>query len=68
MPPTYITTKEAADIIGVSVRRIQAMLNDEQLAGRRFGRDWQVVKADAERVAAMERKPGRPPKTRGRNA
>lgn len=63
--PTYITTKEAAEIIGVTIRRVQAMLAKEELAGRRFGRDWQVSKADAERVAKIKHNVGRPRKTEG---
>lgn len=58
----YITTSEAAEIIGCVDSRVRQLLRKAVLAGRRMGRDWMVDKASAERYAAAERKPGPKPK------
>lgn len=38
----FMTTKEAAEILGFHVRSIPKMLRDNILEGERFGRDWLV--------------------------
>lgn len=58
----YITTDAAASLLKVTVRRVQAMLNSGVLKGEKFGRAWLVNEASAKRVAATERKAGRPKK------
>ena len=65
----YLTTAEAAALLSVSPARVRRMLKDGILAGRRFGRDWQVEKASVSaRLAEREREkkkeapsPGPPP-------
>jgi len=45
----YITSQQAADKWGVSMRRVQAFLKDGRIEGAvRFGRDWMIPK-DAEK-------------------
>jgi excisionase family DNA binding protein len=55
-------TKDAADRLGVSVRRIQAMIKQGIVPAQKFGRDWAIDEADVEKLAKSERKTGRPPK------
>lgn len=53
-----LTTKEAAEKLGVTVRRVQAMINDGRLKAQKFGRDYVIDESDLEAVKA--RKAGRP--------
>ena len=57
-----VGTKEAAKRLGVSVRRVQAMIAQGIIAARKLGRDWVIEQSDLQRVIAKDRKPGRPPK------
>lgn len=54
----YVTTAEAAEIIGCVDSRVRQLLREGTLDGERVGRDWLVVKKSAERYAKMERRPG----------
>lgn len=56
----YLDTQQAADRLGITRRRIQALINSGRLPATKFGRDYQIAPADLERVS--ERKPGRPAK------
>lgn len=56
-----LTTKEAAEKLGVSVSRIQKMIWAEQLPAQKLGRDYFINEADLKRVE--DRKPGRPRKS-----
>ena len=55
-----LTTKETADKLGVSVRRVQAMITDGSLPASKLGRDYVIKESDLEVV--KDRKPGRPAK------
>lgn len=55
----YLTTAEAAARLGVSVRRVQALIEAGRLPARKYGRDWLIPETALAAVA--ERKPGRPP-------
>ncbi len=55
-----ITTREAAERLGVTMKRVQAMIRDERLPAEKMGRDYIIKEADLKLVA--DRKPGRPPK------
>lgn len=54
----YISTAEAAKLIGCVSTRVRKLLRENRIAGERVGRDWLVQKASAEAYAASERKPG----------
>jgi excisionase family DNA binding protein len=54
-----LTTKEVAERLGVTMRRIQALIKNGRLPAQKFGRDYMVKEKDLKLVA--ERKPGRPP-------
>jgi excisionase family DNA binding protein len=59
-----LTVSEAAARLGVTTRRVIALINAEseqkRLRATRFGRAWVISEADLKKVE--ERKPGRPPK------
>lgn len=54
----YITTEDAAKELGVSVRRIQAMIRDGVLPAKKFGKAYAVNPEDVEWLKHQERKPG----------
>lgn len=53
-----LTTKQAAAALGVTVRRVQAMIKAGRLAATKAGRDW-LIEPDA-LDAVRVRKSGRP--------
>lgn len=53
-----LTTKQAAEALGVSIRRVQAMITAGTLKASKVGRDWQISERAVEK--AKGRKPGRP--------
>lgn len=55
-----LTTNEVAARLGVTVRRVQAMIKDGRLDAQKLGRDYVVKESDLESV--RERKSGRPKK------
>jgi len=55
-----LTTKEVAENLGVTVRRVQAMIKDGRLEAEKLGRDYVVKESALE--AVKERKTGRPKK------
>jgi len=57
----YYTTEQAAKILCVSTRRVQAMITAGRLRAEKLGRDWIIPRAALK--AVRERKPGRPRKT-----
>jgi excisionase family DNA binding protein len=58
--PRPISTEEAAAELGISRRRIAAMILNKQIPTRRIGRSLYVYQADLDAVRI--RKPGRPRK------
>jgi excisionase family DNA binding protein len=60
MDAIMITTKKAAEILGVSPRRVTALITAGKLPAQKLGRDWLINKKDLDKV--KERKPGRPKK------
>jgi excisionase family DNA binding protein len=58
----FITTTEAAARLGVTVRRVQAMINDGVLPAQKSGRDWLIQEHDLGAVQLITRKVGRPGK------
>ncbi len=57
-----LTTKETAEKLGVSIRRVQAMITDGSLPATKLGRDYIIKESDLELV--KDRKPGRPAKNK----
>jgi len=56
----YLTTKEVAEKLGVSLRRVQAMIERGGLPATKFGRDYMIRERDLKLVE--NRKVGRPKK------
>ena len=54
-----LTTKEAAERLGVSVRRVNALIAAGGLQAERFGRSWMVDERSVEERVALDRGPGR---------
>jgi len=55
-----INTIIAAKALGVTPRRVLALIQSGRLPARKLGRDWIISDRDLKKV--MVRKPGRPPK------
>lgn len=53
-----LTTKEAAERLGVTVRRVNELITSGRLPAARFGRAYMIEEADLRLVE--NRKPGRP--------
>lgn len=58
-----LTTKEAAEKLGVSLRRVQQMIEEKTLPAQKVGRDYIVMEKDLENVTVYG-KPGRPKKNK----
>jgi excisionase family DNA binding protein len=56
--PDLISTQEAADRLGISPRRVQALIQAGRLAAFKVGRSYIIREADLE--AVRDRPPGRP--------
>ena len=57
-----LTAQQVAERLGVTVRRVQAMIKDGRLPASRFGRALVIRESDLALVA--DRKVGRPPKAK----
>ncbi len=57
-----ITTKQAAEKLGIGVLRVQQLIWGKRLPAEKIGRDYLINESDLTLVAT--RKPGRPPKKR----
>lgn len=55
-----LNTREAAELKGVSVRRIQQLIKDGSLNARRVSRDYVILEKDLDKVKVYG-KVGRPP-------
>jgi len=55
-----ISSKEAADHLGISVRRVQALVKSGKLPAQKFGTAYMINEKDLKLV--KDRKPGRPRK------
>jgi excisionase family DNA binding protein len=62
MPQKMLTVAQAAAELGVSIRRVQAMLRSRRLIGRKLGRDWRITPAAVAAVRDRPRTGGRPKK------
>ena len=57
---SLISTNEAAERLGITRRRIVALILDGRLTAQKVGRDYVIDEKDLKLVE--DRKPGRPPK------
>ncbi len=56
-----LNTAQAAEILGVSERRVRALITDGKLIAQKVGRDY-AIEERALRSVRIYGKPGRPPK------
>ncbi len=56
-----LNTKEASEKLGVSIRRVQQLIEEETLPAQKVGRDYIVLEKDLEKVTTYG-KAGRPKK------
>ena len=54
----YITTEDAAGILSVSIRRVQAMIRTGLLPAKRFGKAYMLLETDVRWLNEQERVPG----------
>ncbi len=59
-----IGTKEAAERLGVSLRRVQQLIELGTLPAQKIGRDYLIQEKDLSKVT-IHGKPGRPQKNNG---
>jgi len=57
-----LTTKQAAERLEISLRRVQRLIQDGLLPAERIGRDWLIQEPDLNQFAQKPRKSGRPRK------
>ena len=55
-----MTTTEAAQALGVSLRRVQAMVKAGRLIAVKRGRDWVISDKSVRAYQQTARQPGRP--------
>ena len=56
----FLTTKQVAEKLGISTRRVQALIVSGRLPAEKFGRDYMIREKDLKLVE--NRKVGRPKK------
>jgi excisionase family DNA binding protein len=57
-----LTTKQAAEKLGITPRRVQALIEAGRLPAQKFGRDYMIKEKDLKLVE--DRKVGRPRKSK----
>ena len=62
MSEKWITTAEAANLLGVTIAHVNHLLRDGYIKGKKFGRFWMVDRISVETYAAQE--PGPKPKSK----
>jgi excisionase family DNA binding protein len=55
-----LTTKETAELLGISVRRVTSLIESGALSAQKFGRSWMIDEASVHLRARKEHHPGRP--------
>ncbi len=60
MSDKFYTTEQAAERLGVSRRRVLALIKEGRLVATMMGRDWMIVEADLEAFAKLPREVGWP--------
>lgn len=57
----YVTTKQAAEMLGVATEHINRLLIEKRLQGQKLGYSWLVFIPSIEKYQATKSKRGRPP-------
>ena len=58
----FLTTKQVAERLGITPRRVQALIEVGRLPAQKFGRDYMINEKDLKLV--KDRKVGRPRKVK----
>jgi excisionase family DNA binding protein len=58
-----LTTQQAAERLGVTIRRVNALIKSGRLPAEKFGQVYMIKESDLKLVSV--RKPGRPSKKKG---
>lgn len=61
-----LTTKETAELLGVTIRRVNDLITSGRLPAARFGRAYMIKESDLKLVE--NRPPGRPSKVKADSA
>ncbi|HEX8287288.1 MAG TPA: helix-turn-helix domain-containing protein [Pyrinomonadaceae bacterium] len=67
MEKTFLTTKEAAEELGLSIRAVQKMIESKRLKADLIGRDY-LIPIEALNNIERKSKAGRPPKVKQESA
>ena len=62
MAEEWITTKKAAELLGVTDAHVRYLLSQGKLEGRKFGHVWAVTRSSVLSYLAHRPKPGPKPK------
>ena len=63
-----LNTKQAADLIGITDRGVRKAIQSGHLPAQSLGRDYAILRRDAERYKSSERKRGRKPGAKAKPA
>lgn len=64
----FLTTSEAAEVIGCSDAHVRHMCLNGELPGRKTGHMWLIRRRDAEKIRDVEHDRGRPRKNSQKTA
>ncbi|HML39873.1 MAG TPA: helix-turn-helix domain-containing protein [Bellilinea sp.] len=64
MPAQTFSSYQAAEFLGLSVRRIQALLSLGVIKANKIGRDWAISEEELQKFKQLDRTAGRPKKKR----
>lgn len=59
-----ITTRQAAERLGISPRRIRQLIKSGQLSATKAGRDWLIDSDSLDSLVKVHRRVGRPRKSK----
>lgn len=55
-----LTTKQAAEELGLSTARVLILIAQKRLKAEKYGRDWIIERTDLEEFKKIPRSPGNP--------
>lgn len=61
MNDEWITTTEAANISGFHIEYVRRLARSDQIAAKKWGREWMVNRKSFQEYLASEKKPGPKP-------
>ncbi|GIL15275.1 MAG: hypothetical protein BroJett039_04480 [Chloroflexota bacterium] len=58
--PNYVTTRQAADMLGVDISQATRLVKSGRIEGIQIGREWLVFKASVEKYFQTKAHSGKP--------